>query len=56
VLPFCSDETLDVLEANLGTLPSMTQLLNAGLSPQGIVERILAGLGSSSTADAIVPQ
>lgn len=56
VLPFCSDETLDQLEANLGTLPSMTQLLNAGLSPQDITERILAGLGSSSTADAIVPQ
>jgi hypothetical protein len=56
VLPFCSDETLDQLEKNLLGLPSMTQLLNQGLSPQQITQLILQDLGSSSTADAVVPR
>lgn len=56
ILPFCSDETLDQLEANLMAMPSMTQMLNAGLGPQEVTDRILAGLGSSSTADAVVPR
>jgi len=55
VLPFCSDETLDQLEANLVGMPSMTQLLNQGLSPQQITDLILQGLGSSSSGETIVP-
>jgi molecular chaperone Hsp33 len=57
VLPFCSDETLDQLEKNLTGMPSMTQLLNQGLSPQEITDKILAGLGSSgSSGDTIKPR
>jgi molecular chaperone Hsp33 len=56
ILPFCSDETLDQLEQNLMSMPSMTQLLNQGLSPQQITDKILAGLGSSSSADTIQPR
>ena len=46
VLPFCSDETLEALERNLSGLPSMTQMLNSGLSPQDITDRILADIGA----------
>jgi hypothetical protein len=57
VLPFCSDETLDQLEQNLTGMPSMTQLLNQGLSPQEITDKILAGLGSGgSSGDTIKPR
>lgn len=43
VLPFCSEETLQILERNLGSLPSVTQLLNEGLTAQDIVNRYAAG-------------
>jgi molecular chaperone Hsp33 len=57
VLPFCSDETLDQLEQNLTGMPSMTQLLNQGLSPQEITDKILTGLGSGgSSGDTIKPR
>lgn len=56
VLPFCSDETLDQLEKNLTGMPSMTQLLNQGLTAQQITDRILEGLGSSSSGETIVPR
>ncbi|WIA20049.1 hypothetical protein OEZ85_005914 [Tetradesmus obliquus] len=57
VLPFCSDDTLDQLEQNLTGMPSMTQLLNQGLSPQEITDKILAGLGSGgSSGDTIIPR
>ena len=39
ILPFCSEETLVTLETNLGSMPSVTQLLNSGLTPQGITDR-----------------
>lgn len=32
VLPFCSEETLTILEANLGSMPTITKLLNDGLN------------------------
>jgi hypothetical protein len=47
---------LDQLEQNLMGMGTMTQLLNAGLTPQQITDKILAGLGSSTTADLIVPR
>eukprot|EP00879_Flechtneria_rotunda_P032008 GHRR01035152.1.p1 GENE.GHRR01035152.1~~GHRR01035152.1.p1 ORF type:complete len:268 (+),score=58.10 GHRR01035152.1:468-1271(+) len=56
VLPFCSDETLDQLEKNLTGMPTMTQLLNQGLTPQQITDKILEGLGSSSSGKSIVPR
>lgn len=56
VLPFCSEETLSQLEANLGTLPSVTTMLNQGLTAQDITERILAGLGVLPEAGTITPK
>ena len=35
---------------------TMTQLLNQGLNPQQITDKILEGLGGSTTADIIVPR
>jgi len=46
VLPFCSEETLEQLERNLSTLPSVTEMLNSGLSAQGITDRC-GGRGSA---------
>ena len=43
ILPFCSEETLQVLETNLGTMPTVTQMLNSGMTAQGITDRC-AGL------------
>lgn len=39
VLPFCSEETLEILEKNLGSLPSITNMLNDGLSAQDITDK-----------------
>lgn len=55
MLPFCSDETLDQLEQNLVSMPSMTQLLNEGLSPEQITDRILQGIGGSGSSESITP-
>lgn len=45
ILPFCSEETLVQLEQNLTTMPSVTQMLNSGMTVDGIADRILEGLG-----------
>jgi hypothetical protein len=52
VLPYCSDETLEQLEANLGGLPSMTQMLNSGMSTQDITDAILKDIGAIDAVSA----
>jgi molecular chaperone Hsp33 len=39
ILPFCSEETLEILERNLSGLPSVSAMLNDGLSAQGITDK-----------------
>eukprot|EP00877_Chromochloris_zofingiensis_P014061 jgi/Chrzof1/8909/Cz03g28230.t1 len=56
ILPFCSDETIDQLEKNLTSLPSMTELLNSGATPLDITERILSGLGVSPAPQTMLPR
>jgi molecular chaperone Hsp33 len=56
VLPFCSDETLDQLEKNLLSMPSATELLNAGLSPQQITDRILQDIGAAKQQSEMTPR
>mmetsp|Transcript_14448 Transcript_14448/g.31295 ORF Transcript_14448/g.31295 Transcript_14448/m.31295 type:complete len:333 (+) Transcript_14448:52-1050(+) len=56
VLPFCSEETLVTLEKNLSGLPSVTQMLNSGMTPLDITNRILDGLGSSPHSQTMVPR
>ncbi|KXZ51013.1 hypothetical protein GPECTOR_14g254 [Gonium pectorale] len=56
ILPFCSEETLEVLEKNLTTMPSITTMLNDGLTAADITNRILDGLGVLPDAETIVPR
>jgi len=56
VLPFCSEETLEQLEKNLAGLPSVTKLLQKGLSPQEVTDLILEGIGSAGQPLAVVPK
>ncbi len=53
ILPFCSEETLTTLEGNLAKLPSVTQMLNDGLTADDITDRILAGLVGELPPDRI---
>ncbi len=39
ILPFCSEEALETLETNLATLPSVTNMLNSGMSANDITEK-----------------
>ncbi|KIZ01469.1 putative chaperonin [Monoraphidium neglectum] len=56
VLPFCSEETLEQLEKNLSSLPSVTKLLQSGATPQDITDRILDGIGTAGAPLAITPK
>lgn len=56
VLPFCSDETLAALEANLNGMPSVTAMLNSGASPQDITARILDGIGAGDLVQRVEPR
>lgn len=44
LLPFCPEDVIDRLEKNVAALPSMTQLLAAGRTPQEIVAEALTGM------------
>lgn len=41
LMPGVSDETIDALEAKLATLPSVTSMLDKGMTPEDILELIL---------------
>ncbi|GIL44968.1 hypothetical protein Vafri_2407 [Volvox africanus] len=56
ILPFCSEETLAQLEQNLTSMPTITTMLNDGMSVQDITERILDGLGALPEGQAITPK
>ncbi|KAG2493784.1 hypothetical protein HYH03_008004 [Edaphochlamys debaryana] len=56
ILPFCSEETLEQLEKNLTTMPSVSAMLNDGLTAADITARILAGLGMISEEGNMVPR
>ena len=43
LMPFASEDVIGRLEKNIGALPSMTALLDAGLSPEDIVRKVLDG-------------
>lgn len=56
ILPFCSEETLSQLETTLTTMPSVTQMLSSGMSPQDIADRILEGMGRAPDLTIIEPK
>ncbi len=43
LMPFAEDAMIDRLEANLKDLPSVTQMMEEGLDPEGILRRALSG-------------
>ncbi len=49
LLPFASDEVIDELEANLGKLKSMTQMLDSGMSLEDICGAVFGNLGFTVT-------
>lgn len=44
LMPFAEDKVIDQLEANLRDVDSVTKLLEQGLTPEQILEKLLAGL------------
>ena len=44
LMPFTSDEVISQIEENLKTLPSVTDMLSAGKTPEEMLETVLAGL------------
>lgn len=49
LLPFAEDETIARLEENLGKIKSVTSLLEAGLTPEKIIELIFDGMDPEIT-------
>ncbi len=43
LMPFAEDSMINRLEANLKDLPSVTKMMEEGLTPEGILRRALAG-------------
>ena len=43
LLPFCPEEAITRLEQNVASLDSMTAMLDRGLTPEGILQKVLAG-------------
>ena len=44
LMPFAEDAVIEKLEKNLMEINSVTAMLDAGLSPEGILEKVLAGM------------
>ncbi len=49
LMPFTSDEVIDKLEKRIATIDSVTNMLERGLSPEGILEEILGEMGLEIT-------
>lgn len=54
LMPFTSDEVIEKLEKRIGEMDTVTNMLERGLSPEGILEEILGdfGLEITDTLDA----
>ncbi|MBQ1850176.1 MAG: Hsp33 family molecular chaperone HslO [Lachnospiraceae bacterium] len=50
LMPFAEDETITKLEENLKDLPSVTTMLDAGKTPEEILNTVLAGMDVEITA------
>lgn len=44
VMPMCPDEILDKVEENLRGIPSVTDMMSEGMTPEDILNRVLDGL------------
>ena len=55
LMPNCPDEVIAKLEDNIRTLPSVTDMLSEGMSPENILQRVMDGFAVSVT-DSIYPE
>lgn len=55
LMPFAEEETISRLEENLSQIQSVTKLFEDGLSPEDILEKLLAGL-EPKILDTITPK
>lgn len=44
LLPYCEDEVIDKIEANIATIPSVTEMLESGLTADDIAVKAMQGL------------
>ncbi len=51
VLPFADDNVIDVIEKNINSLPSVTQMLSEGMSAEDIAMKLLEGLNPNVLDD-----
>ncbi|MGN0143177.1 MAG: Hsp33 family molecular chaperone HslO [Roseburia sp.] len=49
LMPFTSDETIEKLEKKIAEIPSVTEMLEQGDTPEGILERLLGEFGLEIT-------
>lgn len=49
LMPFCSDEVIEKLEENLKTLPSVTDMLSSGMTPEDMLNKVLDGFDVNIT-------
>lgn len=54
LMPFASDEVIEKLEENIKNIDSVTKMLDAGLTPEQILEKLLDGLDPEFTDRAPV--
>ncbi|MDO4188279.1 MAG: Hsp33 family molecular chaperone HslO [Lachnospiraceae bacterium] len=43
VMPMCPDEVLDKIEENLRSIPSVTEMMSDGMTPEDILNKVLEG-------------
>ncbi len=55
LMPDCPDEVITALEQNIKNIPSVTEMLDAGMSPVDILNRTLSGLNPEVT-DTLSPK
>ena len=49
LMPFTSDEVIEKLEKSIGAMDTVTNMLEKGLTPEGMLEAILGDLGAEIT-------
>jgi hypothetical protein len=56
VLPFASEETLQRLEHNIASSPSVTEMMHQGRSARDITAQLLDGFGATDVGFSLTPR
>ena len=56
LMPFASEETISRLETNLNAIPYVTDMMEAGLTPEGMLEKVLNGFDDLRITDKMPVQ